>query len=335
MQEPAHEIKMKIGPVLATEYRQITPASLLASHVFLKSMITRGCRNCVLELKKVQYALRKYLTKEENKPFLGSWDLEECVEKVGCHWQQCMGMLRHLVKEEDGEGMPNRRFPRSGGFRKNVKSHEWTLIWELMQEADDVYDPEPEKNREKKPETPSRLPLTPSKLDIDGLDARGFPTCFVKTPVVATVVAEHACEDDLDSAIAAESASEDGDGIPTVFALSKKPAANLDDLLTMLPAQVGGRKKEIKKNKKEKTKANAQADATAIIQKSYLSITSEKNPRAELTARADGLRIFIHTWTLRKHGPRYAQQAKAFQAWLDSGKKCKADAIARLAGLSG
>ena len=81
MQEPAHEIKMKIGPVLATEYRQITPAALLASHVFLKSMITRGCRNCVLELKKVQYALRKYLTKEENKPFLGSWDLEECVEK--------------------------------------------------------------------------------------------------------------------------------------------------------------------------------------------------------------------------------------------------------------
>ena len=165
------------------------------------------------------------------------------------------------------------------------------------------------------------------------MDARGFPTCFVKTPVVATVVAEHASEDDLESAIAAESASEDGDGIPTVFALSKKPAANLDDLLTMLPAQVGGRKKEIKNKKKEKAKAKAQVDVAAIIHTSYLSITSEKNPRAELTARADGQRIFIHTWTLRKHGPRYAQQAKAFQAWLDSGKKCKADAIARLAGL--
>ena len=118
---PRVEILTKLGPRICRDARSVTPSALLTMVPFFESLISSGCKNCVLQSTKVSYAFRLHFWK--NSHDLGSWDMATAVDDTTAHVQSIATMLRHLVREEMS-GEQASRSPRSGGFRKRAKSHD-------------------------------------------------------------------------------------------------------------------------------------------------------------------------------------------------------------------
>ena len=115
---PAVDIRTKFGPVLISDSRQLTPAMFCSCKPLLESLLTRCLSSGVVQTWKFQEALLQVLSAQP------AWHDDEhhidaTVEAVKLHVQACFRMLRDVRFEQDHTDA-ERRFPRSGGFRRRI-----------------------------------------------------------------------------------------------------------------------------------------------------------------------------------------------------------------------
>ena len=129
--QPLVNIMVKVGPVLCTDARQVTPGAFQSICPLLKGLIHGGCSNGVLQSMKLREGMLVALMR--HKELCGDHPIEDIVAKVCGHVCVVMGLLRETKFEECHQTSISRRFPRSGGFRKKcLKANVWHLVQEIL-----------------------------------------------------------------------------------------------------------------------------------------------------------------------------------------------------------
>ena len=77
---PQVELMLRLGPKLATDVRSISAEGFLAVKPLIELFMAAGARNCVVQLKKLEDALRKVLS--SNKHWLGDSHIDVTVDKA-------------------------------------------------------------------------------------------------------------------------------------------------------------------------------------------------------------------------------------------------------------
>ena len=112
--EPHVEVRVKIGAVLCSNVRQVTPCVVRSLDVLLSSLFEHGCTSGCLQETKVRHALAKGLQHSEQ---LGSWPMVDALKSLVTHVGCVCSMIRAYVRETIGSGIAGNRFPQIGGIQ--------------------------------------------------------------------------------------------------------------------------------------------------------------------------------------------------------------------------
>ena len=126
-QPPITSIEVKCGPKLAFNFRQVTPAMISAVIPLLNGLLASGLDTMVVQIAKLEYALKNYLSK--NAICRGDGPcIDTLVHTIATHLQTVMSVVRYIKREEDQPMSGFRSFPRSGGIRKRMTLEEWEAL---------------------------------------------------------------------------------------------------------------------------------------------------------------------------------------------------------------
>ena len=317
---PVADIKVKLGP-LCKDLRHVTPAALLASAPLLRKLLQNGMHSGIIQASKFKEACSRVLLR--NAALVGAWDLDEAVQKTCEHEATLLKLVRELKREDASTGQKYCRFPRTGGFRKKVKSHEWPIVWELRDLLrDDIDCNESGDKDEVHNESASRQP-TQTHDDVECDDA-GLPLVFA-TNVPRSQSALAICSH--------EDVECDDNGYPLIF--SREPSrTSLDHLLEPIAPDPRKRKAEALARRPKGSKSTASrttapdhkvSKTTAPGHKLYsrpitsvtLSVTNKSPIRAELTTKIEGVRIHICTLHASSWGAKFHDDAKYLKQYIE------------------
>ena len=128
--QPHLEARVRLGPVLATSDRQVTPQGIVAAEKFLSSIIDAGCNNGKLQRVKLEAACHYVLNKHA---FLrGKWGVKEAAVAISRHLLQVVHVLRTFAEESQKPGHGGvRKYPRTGSLRRRMSDHDHNVIESL------------------------------------------------------------------------------------------------------------------------------------------------------------------------------------------------------------
>ena len=327
---PMLAVRVKIGPKICRDVRQVTPAAMLSAKPFLKHLLTHGLQNCVVETGKLKDALRRELS--AHPLLLSDWDLSVAVDDLAVHFVSLVSQLRNMGREELA-GSSTRRYPRTGGFRKSISTAQYADIQELVNMVEvDIH-------------TPTR---TATHDDVD-CDENGFPRVFSSRRDSKSTDDICAVEcDERGSPLAFGSQREWGSGSKgslddVVAPIAPSPAKRKQAVLAnrsgarTRPAPPATPKQRPKRQKKHDTTPTKTPNASQSkektvddlpIVKTRLCVTSEAQPRAELIGFPDcGTRVHIATFNRRSWGSSFADDAKRLKFVIDEQQLTKKEAV--------
>ncbi len=126
---PNVALRTKMGPILASDCRQVTPEMTVIMAPLLEYLFVHGCDNGTLQQSKLRHAMLTCL--KTNKPLQGTACINDILRDFEVHTMSILSMLR-AYKREMFEGTVNRSFPKSGGFRKKLSAKDIDVVDSLV-----------------------------------------------------------------------------------------------------------------------------------------------------------------------------------------------------------
>ena len=330
----------------------MTPDMLQAIGPLLLILVKEGMANGIPQEVKLRDAFHQCLMSRQD--LLAGWSMEDALSATTQHLQSCLGMCRAFAREEL-EGSQDRRFPKSGGFRRKMSIRNSEYIVEIAQllNADSSHEVgmlQEEMNEAKMSKPPSSEAIEPS--EISGLkignDDHDFVPCFQDWEAVDAVPI--AADLDWPSWCKPSATPQRAANIEPITPVSRKrkqaaktrdpdeqpstpqpPAAKVTKPATKVtkPAAKVTKKPAAQVTKKQKNRIAAELnpDNYKPIVKTYLCKTSETPARCELTGRLEsGTRIHVCTMTHKSHGPGFSKFASQLQQAIDKDGMTKREA---------
>ena len=176
-----------LGPRLASKAHQICPSLFVRITPLMSDLLAVGFTNCVLPMAKLEKALRQTVLPGE--PVANGSTVDLLVGQVAEHIRLCFNMLR-LLRVEDKASSHSigrfRRYPKTGGFRKQLTAADTVLVQSLVREVklrsegasskedlEEQQDPMPDVNAQPAQAEAKTPPGLPSVEDCMALFRRG------------------------------------------------------------------------------------------------------------------------------------------------------------------
>ena len=101
LQAPMLLFSVRIGPIYCKKQRQVTPGSLMAALKCFESVVKAGLSSCVLQTRKLEYALKAILSSNENllEPSERA-HMDVLIYDTCIHLGMLASMLKDLLFEE-------------------------------------------------------------------------------------------------------------------------------------------------------------------------------------------------------------------------------------------
>ena len=104
----------------------------MAALKFFESVVKAGLSSCVLQKRKLEYALKAILSSNENllEPSERA-HMDVLIYDTCIHLGMVASKLRDLLFEESNAGL-HRRYPKTGGIRRIMHAYHWTAFKPVM-----------------------------------------------------------------------------------------------------------------------------------------------------------------------------------------------------------
>ena len=121
----------KVGPRLVGDYRGVTPSQMKKLSDLMLIMLQNGCQGAVVHGTRLERGISEFLG--NNTRLLSDPNrLDSLPFEFANHIMSNFKMLRYMVAEDESASSLTRRYPRSGGFRRTMRSSDWEWVRPLM-----------------------------------------------------------------------------------------------------------------------------------------------------------------------------------------------------------
>ena len=291
----------------------------------------------MIQATKFEAALTKALG--NNIALAGTADHELLVLKAGVHVQQCLSMLRNLATEEYIV-CGNRRYPKSGGFRKKMKAEHWVALKPLLDklhnnECSDSALVASETNGPDEQPVPSDPEVDPSEdCDLDGYP-NVFKPFFRNGSTASLSTLAYSSENEMPEAVPVTPNPRKRrlEALSTRKVLGKR--AMTKKCYVVKKPDVGVNLDVENPDNQQSGVQKDHCDKLDVkklpIQKVRLHCTSERNARAEITGFVliDGVLKRMHVVTLTQNGwgHGYKKTAEDLYKQISRHKLSKTEAL--------
>ena len=312
LQTPMLLFSVRIGPIYCKKQRQVTPGSLMAALKCFESVVKAGLSSCVLQKRKLEYALKAVLSSNEKllEPSERA-HMDVLIYDACIHLGMLASMLRDLLFEESNAGV-HRRYPKTGGIRRIMHAHHWIsfkLVMEIMKPS------EQRPHRESSCDTIDyENPESLFGAD-DTIENDDFPSCSCDEhfEIVDESKMLPSVSDLLDSCIATSAPTPER----VIVAVTPQPKKRKQEALARA-ANLSSKKS------KQRLTSSTDSDAAIQLVKVFMTVNKDAS-RVDMTATgqlANGETKRVSIFSTRKLPPAGARFL---------GNKCKEFAEARIA----
>ena len=130
----------------------------------LADILDGGCRNGVLNGHRFERAISQVIG-DKSQLLADPSEANTLANSITNHVMAHLSMLRHLKVESACHVSSGRRFPKSGGFRRNMEASEWPMVNGLLSKME----------IDNSVSMPAPIESPPLEIELDDL---GFPTFF-------------------------------------------------------------------------------------------------------------------------------------------------------------
>ena len=168
---PEVDICTKCGPCLAKDFRQVSAAGFMAVKDLVDALLSHGLDNCVVVSQRLREACQRVLA-DHPKYLRAEANIGQTVDGVCGHIQKVLAIVRDTAWEDQNQSTAERRYPRSGGFRRKIsKANAWPALLQTMK----LIKLEKENHSVSPEETPNVENVMPDQSAIEELEIPETP----------------------------------------------------------------------------------------------------------------------------------------------------------------
>jgi len=174
---PATTLQLKVGRSMTSDFRAVNAKSLAALQGLIEALVNSSPSGAVHGTR-MERALAKLLADHPQLLSEGLDPEKECVRFID-HVLAHMYMVRHLASEQCDAWQGHRKYPKSGGLRKQLSTKDWCWLTPVLQKimGDASTNPDSKLERSEPDHQTATTAKTSEPPEVE-VNSEGWPTIF-------------------------------------------------------------------------------------------------------------------------------------------------------------